>query len=75
MVKFAVLLLGIIFVLFGVIGIFTWWPAFVVVLKGGGCPFLAFVGAIMAIAAIGEIRDSIARKKEEAKQPEAPKQE
>ena len=68
MVKYLVLLLGIIFVILGVWGVVGWWSNFLVVLKGGGCPFLAFVGIIMAIAALGEIRDAIARKKEEEKE-------
>ena len=68
MVKFVVLLLGIVFVVLGVMGIIIWGSDFLIVLKGGGCPFLAFIGAIMAIAAIGEIRDAAARKKEEEKE-------
>jgi len=67
MVKYVVMLLGVIFVALGVMGVVAWWPNFLIVLKGGGCPFLAFIGAIMAIAAVGEIRDAIARKKEESK--------
>ena len=76
MVKFVVLLLGIVFVVLGLMGIIAWGADFLVVLKGGGCPFLAFIGAIMAIAAIGEIRDAVARKKEEEKETkeEAPQQ-
>jgi len=75
MVKFIVLVLGVVFVALGIWGMAAWSGDFITVLKGGGCPFLAFVGAIMAIAAVGEIRDAIARKKEEAKEeskPEAP---
>ena len=73
MVKFIVLVLGVVFVALGIMGMIVWSGDFITVLKGGGCPFLAFVGAIMAIAAVGEIRDAIARKKEEDK--EEPKQE
>ncbi|MDD5613883.1 MAG: hypothetical protein PHQ54_02285 [Candidatus Omnitrophica bacterium] len=68
MVKFAVLILGVVFVILGILGMIAWWPEFLIVLKGFGSPFLAFVGAIMAIAAVGEIRDAMARKKEEAKE-------
>ena len=67
MVKYVVMILGVIFVALGVMGVVAWWPNFLIVLKGGGCPLLAFIGAIMAIAAVGEIRDAIARKKEESK--------
>ncbi len=70
MVKYVVLILGVIFVALGVVGVIAWWPNFLIVLKGGGCPFLAFIGAIMAIAAVGEIRDALARKKEEDKEPQ-----
>ncbi|MDP8253636.1 MAG: hypothetical protein P9X27_04455 [Candidatus Kaelpia aquatica] len=70
MVKFVVLILGVLFAVLGVIGVVAWWPNFLIVLKGGGCPFLAFIGAIMAIAAVGEIRDAIARKREEEKEPQ-----
>ncbi|MDP8216695.1 MAG: hypothetical protein P9L98_05200 [Candidatus Kaelpia imicola] len=76
MVKYVVLILGVLFVVLGIVGAVAWWPNFLIVLKGGGCPFLAFIGAIMAIAAVGEIRDAIARKKEEKKEPqEEPKPE
>ena len=68
MVKYVVLILGVLFVVLGIAGVVAWWPNFLIVLKGGGCPFLAFIGAIMAIAAVGEIRDALARKKEEKKE-------
>lgn len=75
MVKYVVLILGVIFVILGIWGVVAWWPDFLTVLKGGGCPLLAFIGAIMAIAAVSEIRDAIARKREEEKEKEQEKQE
>ncbi len=74
MVKYAVLILGVVFVVLGLIGMAAWWPSFIEVLKGGGSPFLAFIGAIMAIAAVGQIRDAIARKKEEKKESQEEQQ-
>ncbi|HDI45808.1 MAG TPA: hypothetical protein ENF60_00540 [Candidatus Omnitrophica bacterium] len=68
MVKYVVLVVGVIFVILGIWGVVVWWPDFLTVLKGGGTPFLAFIGAIMAIAAVSEIRDAIARKREEEKE-------
>lgn len=68
MVKYIVLLVGALLLVLGVWGIVGWWQDFLLVLKGGLPIFLGFVGLIMAIAAIGEIRDAIARKREEEKE-------
>lgn len=75
MVKYIVLVVGILLVILGIWGLVGWWSDFVVVFKGGAPIFAAFIGAIMAIAAIGEIRDAIARKKEEEKEKAEEKKE
>jgi Na+-transporting methylmalonyl-CoA/oxaloacetate decarboxylase gamma subunit len=70
MVKYIVLLVGIILAILGIWGLIGWWHEFVLVFMGGAPIFAIFVGVIMFIAAIGEIRDAIARKKEEEKEKE-----
>jgi len=71
------LIIGLIVVVLGVIGIVTWFPDFVLVLKGSVPAMLICGGLLAIIAGITSIKDSIEAKKleEEHKKEEQSKQE
>lgn len=73
--KFIAIVGGIIAVILGIWGIVLWWGAFIHVLKGTIPAFLILAGIIALIAGIGEVKDTIARKKEEQKEAVEPTQE
>lgn len=73
--KFIAIVGGIIAVILGIWGLVVWWAAFVHVLKGTVPAFLILAGVIALIAGIGEVKDTIARKKEEQKKAAEPAQE
>lgn len=65
--KYAGLVIGAILVLLGLIGLVNWWGSFIVLVKGSVPAMLIFGGAIAVIAALSEIKDESASKKEEKK--------
>lgn len=70
---------GLIAVILGVYGLIAWWSSFILVIKGTIPAFLILGGIIALVAGIGEIKDAIARKREEKeekkKEEEKPKEE
>ena len=80
------LLVGIVFVVLGVLGLILWWSKFVIVLLGSLPPIFLLSGLAALALGISQIRDKIAAKKEEEemaaeeakaeeKKPEEPKPE
>ena len=65
--KYAGLIIGAIVALLGFIGLVNWWGSFVELAKGSVPAMLIFAGAIAVIAALSEIKDESASKKEEKK--------
>ena len=63
--KYAGLIVGAIVALLGFIGLVNWWDSFVELAKGSVPAMLIFAGAIAVIAALSEIKDESASKKEE----------
>jgi outer membrane biosynthesis protein TonB len=59
------LLVGIVFVILGVLGLILWWGNFVVVLTGSLPPIFILSGLAALALGISQVRDKMAAKKEE----------
>jgi hypothetical protein len=59
------LLVGIVFIVLGVLGLILWWSKFVIVLLGSLPPIFLLSGLAALALGISQIRDKIAAKKEE----------
>ena len=71
--KYITVLGGLICVILGLLGIWTWKWHFIVLLKGCVPPILALGGLAAFFAGLSEIKDSSQAKKEEAKSKEEKK--
>lgn len=75
------LIVGIVFLVLGVLGLIFWWTKFVIVLAGSLPPIFVLSGLAALALGISQIRDKIAAKKEEEElaaeeaKAEAPKEE
>jgi len=65
--KYITIIGGIISIVIGLGGIFTWWGSLVVLLKGAIPPILVLGGLAALFAGMSEIKDSMQGKKEEKK--------
>jgi hypothetical protein len=65
--KYTGVVIGAIAVLIGIVALLKWWYYFAALLKGSIPPIMIFAGAIAVIAALSEIKDETAAKKEEIK--------
>ncbi len=59
------LLVGIVFIVLGVLGLIFWWSRFVIVLLGSLPPIFLLSGLAALALGISQIRDKMAAKKEE----------
>ncbi|MFH1189938.1 MAG: hypothetical protein V1682_04540 [Candidatus Omnitrophota bacterium] len=65
--KYAGMAGGAVAVLIGIAGLINWWGYFAALLKGSIPVMLVFAGAIAVIAALSEIKDEAASRKEDKK--------
>ncbi|MBN2453121.1 MAG: hypothetical protein JXB40_02515 [Candidatus Omnitrophica bacterium] len=65
--RYAGVVAGSIVMLAGIVGLLNWWSDFVILLKGMIPAIMIFAGAISVIAALSEIKDEAAAKREEKK--------
>ena len=65
--KYLGLVIGAILTLAGFLGLIGWWGDFLTVLKGSIPAILIFGGVIALVAALSELKDEAASKKEEKK--------
>ena len=70
MSKFVSVIGGLIAIVVGIWSITSWWYDFLIALRGLFPPFLIFAGLIALLAGVSEIKDEMARRKEETKKPE-----
>ena len=59
------LLVGIVFVILGVLGLILWWGNFIIVLTGSLPPIFILSGLAALALGISQVRDKMAAKKEE----------